>query len=54
MEKFPRSVSVRQRMPPNHGDSYFGSEEDNGKHSAAAVAGIGNRVNTFGRFPRRL
>ena len=48
MEKFPRSVSVRQRMPPNHGDNNFGSEEDNGKHLAADVAGIEERVNTFG------
>jgi hypothetical protein len=48
MGEIPRSVSVRHRMPPNHGDSNFGSEDDDGKHLAVDVAGIGGWVNTFG------
>ena len=52
MGNIPRSVSLCHRMPPNHGDSNFGSENDGGKHFPIDLAGIGARVNTFGRFPR--
>jgi hypothetical protein len=34
-------------MPPNHGDSNFGSEDDGGKHLTADVAGIPAQVNTL-------
>ena len=35
--KTPPSHSVRHRVPPNDGDSKFGSEEDGGMHHAGVV-----------------
>jgi hypothetical protein len=41
----PSSISVRQRLPPNHGGGNFNSESADGNHRGADVAGIDVAVN---------